>query len=554
MKFTNPFKRATKKPIIRSLETSEAVATTAPAPPPVTQERSHAEIMVVMSALMIAMLLAALDQSIVATALPRIASDLNGLTKLSWVATAYLITSAIATPIYGKLGDLYGRKKIFQSAIIIFLVGSALCGLSRSMNELVFFRALQGIGAGGLISLVLAIVGDVISPRQRGRYQGYFGAVFGLASVAGPVLGGILANAHSFLGISGWRWIFYVNIPLGAIALFMVATRLHLSRPEERKENHIDYLGAALLAVAVLSIVFVAVWAGIDYAWGSRQILGLFASTAIFGSLFIWRELKAPEPIIPLHLFRSDIFSVATVLSFLTGIAMFATILYIPLYQQIVRGYSPTKSGLLTLPLVLGLFIASLGSGRLISKFGHYRPFPIIGTLLLAAGMFLFSHLSLTTSTWTISGWMVIIGLGLGQLFQVPTLAVQNTVDRKFLGTATSTVTFARSIGGALGGAIFGTILITRLKHYLIQILPADEVHKVTSGLSSGLQQTVQLPVSIKHEFFLAYIHAFHDLFLIGIPFVLGAFVLALFLREVPLRTSSREVAEGEGFEGAHGG
>jgi len=540
MKISALFRRPKILPTrVVSAKAAPAASLSAPA----EGTRSHAEIMFVLSALMIAMLLAALDQSIVATALPRIASDLNGLTKLSWVATAYLITSAIATPIYGKLGDLYGRKKVFQSAIILFLAGSALCGLSQTMNQLVFFRALQGIGAGGLISLVLAIIGDIIPPRERGRYQGYFGAVFGISSVAGPVLGGIFASAHTFLGVSGWRWIFYINLPLGLIALSLVAARLHLHTPEKR-ENRIDYAGAGLLTVAVVCLVLVSVWAGIEYAWTSWQILSLLASAVVFGLLFIWRELRAAEPIIPPHLFRNDIMSVATLLSFLTGIAMFAAILYIPLYQQVVRGYSPTKSGLLTLPLVVGLFIASMGSGRLISKFGRYRLYPILGTLIMALGLWLFSHLGIATSVWLVSFWMVIIGLGLGQLFQIPTLAVQNSVERRHMGAATSTVTFARSIGGALGGAIFGTILTSRLTHYLTAFLPANVVGKVKSGLSGGLQQTSQLPATIKHDFFSAYVHAFHDMFLIGIPVALLAFIVALFLREQPLKSSSHEMSQ----------
>ncbi|HEX7368556.1 MAG TPA: MDR family MFS transporter [Candidatus Saccharimonadales bacterium] len=508
------------------------------------QEASHSEIMFVMTALMISMLLAALDQSIVGTALPRIATDLHGLTKLSWVVTAYLITSAIATPIFGKIGDLYGRKKIFQTAIIIFLIGSALCGLSQSMNELVFFRALQGIGAGGLMSTVIAIIGDVIPPRQRGKYQGFFGAVFGISSVVGPVLGGLLADAHNFLGVTGWRWIFYINLPLGAVALSLIAARLHLHKPEP-KENHVDYGGALLLALAVISIVFVSVWAGVDYAWISWQILSLFASTILFGILFVWREFRSPEPLIPMHLFKNDIFSVSTLLSFVTGLAMFATIIYIPLYQQVVRGYSPTKSGLLMLPMVVGMMAASLGSGRLITKLGRYRIFPIIGTLLLALGLWLFSHLGLTTNYVVLSAWMIVIGLGLGQLFQVPSLATQNAVEFKNMGAATSAVSFARSVGGALGGAIFGTILIARLKSHLASILPANVASHISGNLNGGTAQLAGLPSWLRHDLLVAYVHAFQDMFLISIPFVLAAFVIALFLREAPLRDTTHGDVEG---------
>ncbi|MEO6513408.1 MAG: MDR family MFS transporter [Candidatus Saccharimonadales bacterium] len=490
--------------------------------------RTHAEIKYIMTALMIAMLLAALDQSIVATALPRIASDLHGLTKLSWVATSYLITSAIVTPIYGKLGDMFGRKKIFQIAIAIFLLGSVLAGLSQTMNQLVFFRALQGVGAGGLMSLVLAIIGDVIPPRYRGRYQGYFGAVFGLSSIGGPVLGGLFTEHLT------WRWIFYINLPLGALAMYLVSTRLHL--PVKTHKHRVDYAGAGLLSASVMSLILLSVWAGIDYAWGSIEILSLAASTVIFGLLFIWRELRAAEPIIPLKLFKNDIMAVSTILSFITGIAMFASILYIPLYQQIVRGLSPTKSGLLMLPMVAGMFLASMLSGQLITRTGRYRIFPIIGTLLLALGLWLFSHLGIGTSYVLLSLWMLVIGLGLGQLFQVPTLAVQNATPRENLGTATSTVTFFRSIGSALGGAIFGSILISRLTHHLQETLPGAAGAKVASGLSGGLEQLKHLPASVRDNVLTAYVQSFHDMFLLAVPIALLAFLIALRLREAPLR------------------
>lgn len=509
----------------------------APAASPVPAERSHSEIMVVITALMLAMLLAALDQTIVSTALPTIAGDLHSFNKYSWVATAYLLTSAIVTPIYGKIGDLFGRKKIFMTSIVIFLIGSALCGLAQNMDQLVFFRALQGIGGGGLISLVLAIVGDIIPPRQRGRYQGYFGAVFGISSVVGPLLGGFFAGAPHILGVTGWRWIFYINVPLGIIALLAVANRLHL--PVQRREHKIDYLGTVLMSIAVVCLMLASVWAGVNYAWLSPQILGLFAGALVFGTAFTLWELRAPEPLIPIRLFKNDIFSVSVVLSLLTGIAMFATILYIPQYQQVVRGYSPTKSGLLMIPLVIGMLTASITSGRLITKFGRYKFFPVFGTILLTFGLWLFSHVTLTTSQWELSVWMLVIGLGLGSFMQVPTLAVQNAVQREVLGIATSSVTFFRSIGSSLGGAAFGAILISRLTHHLQDTLPQGAMTgNLAKGVQGGISEIEKLPAAIKHDVLQAFTLSFHDMFLLGIPITVLAFGAALLLRETPLRTS----------------
>lgn len=532
--------------MIKKLTKKVASQLSAPAPENLHGERSHSEIMVVMSALMMVMLLAALDQTIVATALPRIAVDLHGLDKYSWVATSYLLTSAIVTPIYGKIGDLLGRKKIFQTSIVIFLIGSALCGLSRNMDQLVAFRALQGIGAGGLMSLVLAIIGDIIPPRQRGRYQGYFGAVFGLSSVIGPLLGGFFADAPSLLHVAGWRWIFYINLPLGLIALSAVAARLHL--PAIRRPHRIDYLGTAFMSLSVVSLILVSVWAGLTYAWGSPEIIGLIASFIVFTILFVAWERRASEPLIPMHLFRNDIFSVSVLLSTLTGIAMFASILYIPQYQQIVLGYSPTKSGLMMIPLVIGMLIASITSGRLITKTGRYKPFPIFGTLMIALGMWLFSHVSLTTSHLALSVWMIIIGLGLGSFMQVATLAVQNSVHRSQLGTATSSTTFFRTIGSSLGGAVFGTILLSRLTHHLTQTLPAASARHISTHdiTATGTSQLQQLPAFVQHDIFRAFILSYHDMFLLGIPFALAAFMTALFLREAPLRESSHIASKDE--------
>jgi len=493
-------------------------------------EKTHSEIMFIMVALLLVLLLAALDQTIVSTALPRIATDLHGLNKLSWVATAYLLTSAVTTPIYGKISDLFGRKKVFQFAIIIFLAGSMLCGISQSMDQLVVARALQGIGAGGLMSLVLAIVGDVVPPRQRGKYMGYFGAVFGLSSVAGPLLGGFLTDSLS------WRWIFFVNLPLGIVALSAVTSRLHL--PVYKQSHKIDYLGAGLLSAGSACLLLGTVWGGTAYAWASAQIIGLFSAGIIFALAFVVCEHWATQPIIPLRLFRNDIFTVSVLLSLLSGIAMFASILYIPLYQQVVRGYSPTKSGLLMLPLVIGLLATSIIAGRFMSKWGRYKVFPLIGTLVLAAGLWLFSHLTLTTSEWVVALWMVVVGMGLGSFMQVMTLAIQNAVDRKDLGTATASATFFRSMGASLGGALFGAVLTNRLTYHLLELVPAGSgIAKLNiNSIQTSGTQADSIPPAVAHTVLEAFVRSFHDMFLLAIPFALLAFVVALFLRETPLR------------------
>jgi EmrB/QacA subfamily drug resistance transporter len=496
-----------------------------------TGRLSHRQILIVFSGLMSGMLLAALDQTIVATALPTIVGDLGGLTHLSWVVTSYLLASTASTPLYGKISDLYGRKAIFQAAIVVFLVGSALSGLAQSMGQLIAFRAVQGLGAGGLMALAMAIIGDVVSPRERGRYQGYLGAVFAVSSVAGPLLGGFFVDHLS------WRWVFYINLPIGIAAL--VVTSVVLNLPFRRVQHAIDYLGAALLVAAVTCILLVTVWAGDQYAWASPPILGLAGAGVLLVAAFVVQERRTAEPVLPPRLFRDRVFVVAVAALFLVGVAMFGAIVFLPLYLQVVTGASATHSGLLLLPLMLGIVVTSIVAGRVITRTGRYKLFPVAGTAVMTVAMTLLASMDERTGRATVSLYMVVLGAGLGMVMQVMVLAVQNAADRRDLGTATSAANFFRSMGGSFGVAIFGAILASQLASWLPRLLPPGAGGVDPKALQGSPGQIRALPAPVRDAVVAAVANSLHVVFLSAIPLTAAAFATVLFLKERPLRESS---------------
>jgi EmrB/QacA subfamily drug resistance transporter len=493
---------------------------------------THRQIMVILGGLMLGMLLAALDQTIVATALPTIVGDLGGLNHLSWVVTAYLVASTVTTPLYGKISDLYGRKKIFQFAIVIFLIGSALSGLSQNMTELIAFRGIQGIGAGGLMTLAMTIIGDIVPPRERGRYQGYMGAVFALSSVIGPLLGGFFVDQLS------WRWVFYVNIPVGAVAL--VVTSAVLDLPHRRVSHSIDYVGTALLVGGVGSVLLAVTWGGTQYAWGSATIIGLAIVGAVLLAAFVAVERRVAEPVLPPYLFRNRVFTVATATMFIVGLAMFGGIIYLPLFLQVVTGRSATNAGLLLLPLILGIMFTAITSGRIISRTGRYKIFPVTGMLVMALGMYLLSTMGPTTTTLDASAFMVVLGLGLGMVMQVLVLAVQNAVDRRDLGTATGAATFLRSMGGSFGVALFGAVLSNRLATNLADLLPGGSLPAGVSPdtLKGSPAVILSLPDAVRGPVIEAFARSIDTVFLAGVPIAIVGFAISLLLREEPLRST----------------
>jgi EmrB/QacA subfamily drug resistance transporter len=504
---------------------------------PATEEAEPEQIgqrrrLIIIGALLLGMLLAALDQTIVATALPTIAGDLHGLSHLSWVVTAYLLASTVSTPLWGKLGDLYGRKTFFEASIVIFLIGSALAGLSHTMLQLIAFRAIQGIGGGGLLTGAQTIVADVVPARERGKYQGLFGSVFGVTSVLGPLIGGFFVDNLS------WRWVFYVNIPIGLVALAVVAAVLpgHLRRAAHK----IDYAGTVLLAAAATSIVLFTSLGGTTYAWSSAPMFILAATAVVSGVLFVWAESRAAEPVVPLHLFRNRVFSAASAIGFVVGFALFGGIAYLPQYMQIVKGASPTISGLRLLPLMAGLLTTSIVTGRLVTKWGRYRIFPIIGTAVMTVGLYLLSHLGVTTSDWLASLYMLILGAGIGMSLQVLVVAVQNAVSYTDLGAATGGATFFRSIGGSFGTAIFGAVFSNVLAGNLVASLHGLSLPPgITAASGASPAALAHLPPTVHLGYVTGYAHSLQTVFLVAVPFGVLAFALSWTLKDVPLRTTT---------------
>jgi EmrB/QacA subfamily drug resistance transporter len=481
----------------------------------------------VFGALLLVLFIAALDQTIVSTALPTIVGDLGGLQHLSWVVTAYLLASTVVGPLYGKLGDLYGRKRVLQVALVIFLIGSALAGAAQSMPELIAFRAVQGLGGGGLIVVSMAVVGDIVAPRDRGRYQGLFGGVFGIATVAGPLLGGFFVDNLS------WRWIFYVNLPLGVLALVVISIAFTGRQATERRP--IDWVGTLVLAGGLSGVILYTSLGGSSYSWTAPGMLAALAVGVALLAVFPFVESRAAEPILPLELFRNATFRTTSSISFIIGLALFGSVTFIPLYLQIVKGNSATRSGLLMSPMMLGVLATSTASGFLISRYGRYRVFPIVGTAVSTLGLYLLSRLEVDTSTGVAAGYMLILGLGLGLVMQVLVLAAQNAVPYRLLGVATSGTTLFRQVGGSIGVSAFGAVFTNQLTKELARRLPPG-----THAPAHASPSLVHALPPVIHDLYVAAVAAaLHPVFLSAAGIMVVAFALAWRLHDVPLRETA---------------
>jgi EmrB/QacA subfamily drug resistance transporter len=487
------------------------------------------EVLIVLPGLLLALILAMLDQTVVSTALPRIVGDLGGVTHLSWVVTAYVLSSTITTPLYGKLGDQYGRKRWLITAIIIFLAGSALSGMSQTMDQLIMFRALQGLGAGGLMVGVIATIGDMVAPRERGQYMGYMMASMMLALIAGPLVGGYITDSLS------WRWIFYINMPVGGAALIYLWTTLHL--PYKKIKHKIDYLGAGVLAIAATSVVLLTTWGGTQYAWASPMIIGLGLLAIAATASFLYIETRAAEPVLPLHVFKNRNFSVATGMSFLLGVAMLGALTFLPLYQQTVQHLSAVGSGLMLIPMMLGVTVTSLIGGFVMTRTGRYRFMPIVGGAIMTVAMLLLTGLGVTTTKLESGLFYVVLGVGMGFLMQITSVIVQNSVAPKDIGVASSSRTFFQQIGGSLGVALFGAVFARRLTESMSSQLPG--VHLNAGGGQLNPVTVNHLPALVRHDVFVAISHAIQGVFYLAVPAAFAVFVLAWFIKEVPLRSSA---------------
>ncbi len=540
--------------------TQSRAAIAAQAPASMSETLSQRQIIFVMLSVMLGMLLAALDQTIVGTAMPRVIADLNGLEHYAWVFTGYLLASTVTVPIYGKLSDIYGRRVFFIGGMIVFLIGSALSGMAQDMTQLILFRAVQGLGAGGMMPIAMAIVGDIFPPSERGKWQGLMVAVFGLATIVGPTAGGWITDNW------GWRWVFYVNMPLGAIAI--IAAALMLPKHSRHRAHQIDFVGAATLIAGTVPLLLAFSWAGTDYAWTSPQVIGMLAFAVVMLAVFVWIETRAAEPIIAPRHFKNSIFTISVIATFLLSVGLFGATLYLPLFVQAVIGTSATNSGIVLAPMMIGFMVSSIVGGQLMSRTGRYRIIAIVGFAVAAFGMWLLAQMDVTATEGLVVRNMVVIGLGIGALMSLFTIVVQNAFPFTELGQVTASLTFFRSIGSTMGAAILGSVMVSQFQSALAanmpaaikQAIPADKLaafqnpqvllspaamNRIQQSFGALGPQGQQLFTQLMQAIRLSLASAIVNLYWIAFGAMLVALVASFFLKEIPLRKSHRaETAE----------